>query len=291
MNLESHSDYMSRKLAEARDIALSSGQVAAAAAKRKASMEELAEARIVEEKRIASLSPEEKAKEKMDRRIARHGVHIKTGNLLKWTDGKSTAAFTSRYNQAIRLKHLKLSLDEAEEAYQVVQELIKVFRSQPNQLKRLRVTSLELKQYIARVKKENQDAKLRAKRIFHETKERNSDVFDKNLAAELITAIETARNSSGGYVYLKQWTLSDGSRWLKIGITNNLNRRDVEQNVLPVPAVTLKLMEVQSMDQAAAIERALHQQLTDWKVTGAGNRELFHLDDAQLAAVIAAMDF
>ena len=80
-------------------------------------------------------------------------------------------------------------------------------------------------------------------------------------------------------------------RHLKIGITNNLNRRDVEQNVLPVPAVTLKLMEVQSMDQAAAIERALHQQLTDWKVTGAGNRELFHLDDAQLAALIAAMDF
>jgi hypothetical protein len=55
--------------------------------------------------------------------------------------GKSTAASTSRYNQAIRLKPLKLSLDEAEEAYQVVQEMIKVFRSQPNQLKRLRVTN------------------------------------------------------------------------------------------------------------------------------------------------------
>ena len=49
-------------------------------------------------------------------------------------------------------------------------------------------------------------------------------------------------------------------------------------------------MKTQSMDQAAAIERALHQQLAAQKVKGAGNRELFHLDDGQLAALMAAMD-
>jgi len=44
------------------------------------------------------------------------------------------------------------------------------------------------------------------------------------------------------------------------------------------------------MDQAAAIERALHQQLSAQKITGAGNRELFKLDDGQLSALMAAMD-
>lgn len=114
--------------------------------------------------------------------------------------------------------------------------------------------------------------------------------LNKDLADSLTIAIENARNSTGGYVYLKQWSLADGTRWLKIGITNNPARRDAEQNVLPVPAVTLRLIETQSMDQAAAIERAIHQQLAAQKVAGAGNRELFHLDDGQLAALMAAME-
>ena len=130
---------------------------------------------------------------------------------------------------------------------------------------------------------------LEAKKLLKTQKQRIPGNADKGFASGLIAAIEDARNQTGGFVYLKQWTLADGTRWFKVGITNNPSRRDTEQNVLPVPAVTLKLMKTQSMDQAIAIEKAIHQQLVAQKVSGAGNRELFHLNDAQLEALMAAM--
>jgi hypothetical protein len=116
-----------------------------------------------------------------------------------------------------------------------------------------------------------------------------SAIADGGLSAALAAAIGSARDKTCGFVYLKQWTLKDGTRWYKVGITNNPDRRDAEQNVLPVPAVTLKLVQTHSMDQAAAIERSIHKVLDAQRIRDANNCELFHLSDAQLAALLLAM--
>ncbi len=214
------------------------------------------------------------------------GVAHATGNLLEWTEGDSEAAYTSRYNQACRLKAQKLNEAELGEARNVISQLVAKI-SQSKKILRLEVVLLEISQQLERLAKNKDDAAQLAREAKASLPEASG--ADNALAANLVSAIENARNQTIGYVYLKQWTLADGTRWLKVGITNNPSRRDAEQNVLPVPAVTLRLMETQSMDQAAAIEKALHQQLASQKVTGAGNRELFHLNDAQLAALMAAM--
>ena len=286
MEQESHSEYMKRKLAQAREIAKSEGRSSAVEAKRLAAEA----ARIAEEQRVASLAPEMRAKEELERKINRQGIQAASGNLLAWTNGKNGPALTSRYQQAIRINPKKLSLAEANEAILVVRELISAYSSSPKQLSRLKVVRLELMQHSSRIKKDNKNLQIKSRKLAGRASANASESVDKELTAGLIAAIENARNATGGYVYLKQWTLADGTRWLKLGITNNPSRRDAEQNVLPVPADTLRLMETQSMEQAAAIERALHQQLAAQKITGAGNRELFHLDDGQLAALMAAMD-
>jgi hypothetical protein len=248
----------------------------------------------LEEKKSAAWAalPEKKkqqilAREAELRKVESEGAQVTTGNLLEWTAGNSEAAYTSRYQQACRLKIKKLTELELSEVESVIVQALRVIR-QEKKVVRLEVVLLETRQQRERLRVAIESAEQAA--IEAQANLPQIEGADNALAASLAAAIEDARNRTGGYVYLKQWTLADGTRWLKLGITNNPSRRDAEQNVLPVPAVTLRLMETQSMDQAAAIERALHQQLAAQKVTGAGNRELFHLDDGQLAALMAAMD-
>lgn len=229
--------------------------------------------------------PEERKQELL--RVDTLGAQVITGNLLQWTEGNCDAAYTSRYQQACRLKIQTLSEPELTEVEAVVEQALAVIW-QEHKIARLEVILLEAQQQRLRLKAAMKSAEQAA--IEAKSNIPSIEGADTALAANLVAAIEDARNRTGGYVYLKQWTLADGTRWLKVGITNNPSRRDAEQNVLPVPAVTLRLMETQSMDQAAAIERALHQQLAAQKVIGAGNRELFHLDDGQLAALMSAMD-
>jgi hypothetical protein len=300
MTQESHADYMERKVSEAREAAEAKRNAAearrtAAKAERAAAKAEQNELSAQEEMRaqqwkkmLASLPPDKRAKELLKKQSEIDGVQVLWGNLLNWTNGKCQAALTSRYQQAIRLRPTKLTVDETNEAMEVVNELIPSFSSKTKQFDKLMVVRLELRQRLMRILEER-SADSNAKKALQSAAGKGVKM-DEDLAGSLKIAIESARNSTGGYVYLKQWSLADGTRWLKIGITNNPARRDAEQNVLPVPAVTLRLIETQSMDQASAIERALHQQLAAQKVTGAGNKELFHLDDGQLAALMAAME-
>jgi hypothetical protein len=299
MTQESHADYMERKLSEAQEAAKAreaakANKRVAAKAKRTAAKAERDERTAQEmraqqwQKMLASLPPEKRSKELLELQSVTDGVQVLSGNLLNWTSGKCQAALTSRYQQAIRLRAAKLTVDETSEAMEVVNELIPSFRSNTKQFDRLMVVRLELRQRLIRIHEE-QSANLNTKKALQSALGKGVEI-NKDLVDSFRAAIESARNSTGGYVYLKQWSLADGTRWLKIGKTNNPSRRDAEQNVLPVPAVTLRLIETQSMDQAAAIERALHQQLAAQKVTGASNKELFHLNDGQLAALMAAME-
>lgn len=112
---------------------------------------------------------------------------------------------------------------------------------------------------------------------------------DESLLHRLQTTVDSAGNCSC-WLYFKRWTLPDGTAWYKVGITNNPARRDVEQNVLPVPAETLACVLVGSMDRARGLEAAVHQTLVDQRIRDSGNRELFHLTEAQAAAVKAVIE-
>ena len=112
---------------------------------------------------------------------------------------------------------------------------------------------------------------------------------DDGLAIDLTAAITKSIEKCCGYLYLKVWVMPDGNRWYKVGITNKPSRRDAEQNVLPVAAVTVKLVQLPSMDHARAAEKAIHLVLDDRRIREANNRELFHLADPQLAALCEVM--
>lgn len=112
---------------------------------------------------------------------------------------------------------------------------------------------------------------------------------DGELASALWHALENTPPTVG-FVYLKRWEIPDGSCWFKVGITNDPNRREVEQNVLPVAAETIACIDVGSMDRARAIEAVIHRVLDEQRITDANNRELFHLSDQQAAAVKAVLE-
>ena len=107
---------------------------------------------------------------------------------------------------------------------------------------------------------------------------------DEKLASALWHALDTTPPTVG-FVYLKRWTMPDGSCWFKVGITNNPDRREIEQNVLPVAAETIVCVDVGSIDRARAIEVVIHQVLDDQRIKDANNRELFHLSAQQASAV------
>jgi hypothetical protein len=112
---------------------------------------------------------------------------------------------------------------------------------------------------------------------------------DEKLAGALWHALEAAPPTPG-FVYLKRWVMPDASCWFKVGITNNPDRRETEQNVLPVAAETIACVDVGSMDRARAIEATIHQVLEEQRITDANNRELFHLNGQQASAVKAVLE-
>jgi len=112
---------------------------------------------------------------------------------------------------------------------------------------------------------------------------------DKALAGALWHALDST-SPTVGFVYFKRWNMPDGSCWYKVGITNDPDRRETEQNVLPVAAETISCVDVGSMDRARAIEAVIHQVLDEQRITNANNRELFHLSDQQASAVKSVLE-
>ena len=112
--------------------------------------------------------------------------------------------------------------------------------------------------------------------------------IDTKLFNKLETSIEDSLKINAGYLYFKKWDLPE-TTWYKIGKTNNPDRRDSEQNVLPVPAQTLYLLKLGSMEQASSVERAILKTLGDRRIIGAKNKELFKLGLSDYKAVIKAL--
>jgi hypothetical protein len=113
--------------------------------------------------------------------------------------------------------------------------------------------------------------------------------LDTALLTRLNAALEIVTHASG-HVYLRRWVMPDGVVWFKVGITNNPDRREAEQNVLPVPMETVTCTDVGSIERARALEAAIHRVLDEQRITGAKNRELFHMTDAQVATVKAVIE-
>lgn len=90
------------------------------------------------------------------------------------------------------------------------------------------------------------------------------------------------------YLYFKCWSLKDGTKWYKIGVTVDLERREREQNVLPVPSQTLEQI---AFDSQYAAEKAFLQVLEEFKIKDANNRELMELNPIQVKSVISGMQF
>lgn len=117
----------------------------------------------------------------------------------------------------------------------------------------------------------------------------NHGSIDHELLASLREGVR-AINDVKGYVYLKQWRMPNGQSWYKIGVTSNPNRREAEQNVLPVPAETIACVELETMDRARSVEKTFLNKLSNLQIRGASNRELFHMNERQLSAVIHALE-
>jgi hypothetical protein len=113
--------------------------------------------------------------------------------------------------------------------------------------------------------------------------------FVQHLTKTVGRAVKQSQDETSGFLYLKAWAMSDGRRWYKIGVTTDLERRDSEQNVLPVPATTLHIVKFQHIQHAKAAERCFHAELEKMRIRGARNKELFSLLPKHVSSIIAAM--
>lgn len=59
--------------------------------------------------------------------------------------------------------------------------------------------------------------------------------------------------------------------------------------MLPVPAQTVYLVRLDSMEHARATEKAFHKILADKRVEGAMNKEIFQLSPRDYKSVVMAM--
>ena len=125
-------------------------------------------------------------------------------------------------------------------------------------------------------------------RLEEESGELQGCSVNAQILEQLEEVIEKALDITPGYLYFKQWSLPDAA-WFKIGITNSPERRDSEQNVLPVPAQTLYLVRLDSMEHARSVEKAIHSIISSRRVVGAKNKEIFQLSGSDCKAVLIAL--
>lgn len=157
-----------------------------------------------------------------------------------------------------------------------------------SKLAKLRLLRDDLAERRDELFEKNRREKLAQRRAEESARKFSMGGQDATLAGALWHALDTTPPTVG-YVYFKRWSMPDGTSWYKVGVSNDPGRRDVEQNVLPVPAQTIVCVDVGNMDRARAIEAVIHKVLKDQRITDSNNRELFHLTIRQAAAVKAVI--
>lgn len=114
--------------------------------------------------------------------------------------------------------------------------------------------------------------------------------IDKELLEALMAACRSAKTVDPGFIYFKRWTVSENIRWWKVGITSSMDRRETEQNVLPVPEELMASVECANLSEARSFEKAIHWVLRNKRIHMAQNRELFTLTEQEENAVLAAFE-
>lgn len=114
---------------------------------------------------------------------------------------------------------------------------------------------------------------------------------DIELVRNLVDRTKEYTSKNEAYLYFKCWSLKDGTKWYKLGVTVDLERREREQNVLPVPAQTLEQVSFINQDAAYAAEKAFLQVLEEFRIKDSNNRELMELNPIQVKSVINGMQF
>jgi hypothetical protein len=100
-----------------------------------------------------------------------------------------------------------------------------------------------LEERVIQLEKEDSQKTEALKRSMEATRQFARIGQDKKLAGALWHALDTTPPTVG-FIYLKRWTMPDVTCWFKIGITNNPDRRETEQNVLPVAAESIVCVDV-----------------------------------------------
>jgi len=114
---------------------------------------------------------------------------------------------------------------------------------------------------------------------------------DIELVRNLVDRTKQYISENEAYLYFKCLSLKDGTKWYKLGVTVDLERREREQNLLPVPSQTLEQVSSDSQDAAYAAEKAILKVLEEFKIKDANNRELMELNPTQVKSVINGMQF
>lgn len=117
------------------------------------------------------------------------------------------------------------------------------------------------------------------------TENNNLNNNSDRLADEILEKINESEET---FLYLKKWEVA-GKKWLKLGITNNPDRRDSEQNVLPVPSELMKLVKMPNRKIAEKIEHELLDAYSSHKINGANNQELFEMNDTEVENLISTI--
>ena len=112
---------------------------------------------------------------------------------------------------------------------------------------------------------------------------------DKKISDDLANQILNKLDEEETFLYVKRWIVGE-KKWIKIGITNNPDRRDSEQNVLPVPAELMKLAKMPNRKTAEKIEKELLEYYFSNKIKGANNKELLELEDKEIESLIATIN-
>ena len=90
--------------------------------------------------------------------------------------------------------------------------------------------------------------------MFSYNRKFSNNIFEANAQSDELASkiLDSVLDDEKLFLYLKKWEVGG-----KIGIINNPNRRDSEQNVLPVPSQLLKIMSMTNRKIAEKIEKEL----------------------------------
>ena len=218
----------------------------------------------------------------------------KVSRYLENKDNKLGKKYTLIGQEVLKIKEFldiqdHIPLEKIEETIDFLKKRRREWRKIHNQKIIDRKNEKEKLRLIKKLKLDENLSYEEVKEIEADIKRKKLGIGEKGnleLSTNLMENINKDLKNVEGYLYIRTWKINKQTQWFKIGITNDLERREMEQNVLPVAAKTLATAKVASMDHARSIEQSIHKVIEDFKINNANNNELFKLKPDDLASLI-----